>query len=244
MKLPSLLLLGCMISAAHGATTVLDLNFNSLPSAQGFTYSAIGSSVGVAESDAFSVDGSSLSQTTVGQVYNSNGLVRGGSIIYQQSYPTLDLTSLANYRMDLRARATALEAASVYSSNAYLGFRHSVSLKGAGFTLGITPTQINFGSGPITPAGFDGTIYHDYRVDVELLATTAIYELFLDGASIYRSAPTVFGLVSNTISFGDGTADANMNGDRSRFIVTTNVPETSSLLLLGAGCLAFLKRRR
>lgn len=230
-----------LIAAAHGSTILVDLDFDSLPSAQGFTYRPFGSNSTAVESTVFATNGTSLIQTTSGEYFGFSG----GSITYFRNYAQNEFPELVNYHFDLRAQVTELEADLTPSSNSYLSFRQSIFFNGAGFTLGITPTELRLDGGLVPLIGFDGTVEHDYRVEVGLSGLNYRYELFVDNVSVLQSGPIVRGLVANQISFGDGTSAANSNGVRSNFVVTMNVPEPSSawLLMLSGGLLLRRNRR-
>lgn len=66
------------VTTASASQDIL-LDFSQLPSAQSFTYSAVGAHAGVTEASIFSISGGVLTQNAIGQ---ANGTA-GGSILYQ-----------------------------------------------------------------------------------------------------------------------------------------------------------------
>jgi hypothetical protein len=234
MKIHTLLALFSIVSISHGSMILASLDFDSLPSEQGFNYRATGVHAGVVETDAFSVTGTALLLDSIGT--SSFG---GGGILYERLYPANAFPDVQNYRLDLTARVDEIEG----SFN--LAFRQKISINGASFELGITPTRVGVAGGVLTFAadGFDGTIEHDYRVDVEIGPTRYVVELWVDDVLRHTSPAYPFGLVNNEISFGDGTGTDNSRGSISNFVVTTNIPEVSSLLFFVVAAIPLSWRR-
>lgn len=234
-KFYSLPLCTLLVGNAAGAATLVNLTFDTLPSAQGFTYTQTGPHADDSELSQFAVSGGVLTQSTFGKGQAAN---TPGNARYTMNFDDLATSGAVNFRLEFRASVTAHQQ--TQQDLSYAAFTQNVYINDKGFFMGIKPGEIAINGVYFTPLGFDGSVFHDYRMDVDLVGGT--YEFYLDGASV-RTGSTVTFANLNLATFGDGTGTANADGGRSKFTVTTNVPEPSSALLLGLSGLAFSLRR-
>jgi len=230
-----LVALGSITYGVNASTVLVDLTFASLPSSEGFSYSQSGPHADDSEAAQFSVNAGVLTQTTVGNGQGSNS---PGHARYERNFTTAETQGATNFRFEMNARVSDHEQ--TRQDFSYAAFTQNIYINGTGFFMGVKPGELFINNSYFAPAGFDGTEFHDYQIDVDLENDT--FEFFLDGVLVRTGAT-----VSNSFNlalFGDGTGTANANGQRSSFTITTNVPEPSSLLLSSLGLLALSKRRR
>ena len=211
-------------SGALAASMDVQLTFGTLPSAQGWTYAAIGSHTGTPESNVFSVGGGVLSVNSIGQ---SNG-VAGGSILYNRSG---GITSTENKELLVRARCTAVEPSGTApqgQAGFCFGFTTAAQRQYA-FALSDTRCMVLIPSGFfVFPTVFDNTQFHDYRF-VWSPPNNGTFSLFRDGVLVGTSNTGV-PVVDNRLFFGDGTGGANGAGQVSslRFLQAAAVPTQTS----------------
>ncbi len=227
------------LSAPAAQAFSLNLDFNSLPSAQGWTYMAMGNTA--PETSVFSVSGGTLYQ-------NSQGV--GSAPQGSNRYNAFNLlTPGADYTLEFRAQVTGEESA---APNNHWGF-------GAGFFDG-TGAAFGIALGSMTVQtdwailSFDTSTAHTYRLvsHARALSSAAHAELWIDGQFIsggnvgdYGSC-TPLGNLCNSVYLGDGTGGPNASGAYSSFsLASSDVPEPASLGLISLGLgLAGWRRRR
>jgi hypothetical protein len=213
------------------------LDFNSLPSAQGWTYYT---NAGFPEGATFSANGTTLHQDTI--QYDSIG---GGVAYYK--LPTA-INPSETFEMDVTARVTATTN---FPSPGPLdfGFFFELVTNGTNASIGLSATAIQsvdqlFAS----DIPFDNTTYHNYR----FTGTPAgSFELFVDGNAILTGSALFDGEVGSFLAFGSGTNRQHAQADVTSFTFgqepTNATPEPGSLILLGlgtAGLGVFSWRRR
>jgi len=166
------------------------LNFDSLPSAQGWVFMR----GGLAEGDAFSVDGASLAQRTIGTGNNS-------SARYQK-----DDVADPSKRMVLSVTARVLSYEKLSEGSVGLGFNFYISNGVHSHRLALTDTLVQVGG---QFYGLNTTDIHDYRLE---LNPGGNFELYVDGV-IFATGVGSETALSNRIFFGDSTAHENADAE-------------------------------
>ena len=202
------------MSNASGQTNIT-LNFNSLPSAQGWVFEEVGNSA--PESAVFSVSGNVLHQNTIG-----TGFQGSSHIVYV--LPNV-VSSNQPFVLTLRARLLQEENLSGnhygFGVGVYAGDTNGGYI--AGFSLG---AGILLGGGNGNAVALDTSLYHDFRVQGDLGARTN-FQIFVDDVLIMSNA-AVAGYVPPfqgpedyrtpfAVNFGDGTGGQNAQADISYF---------------------------
>jgi hypothetical protein len=212
------------------ATTVT-LQFNSLPSAQGWTYFQGGS---IPETSVFSVNGTTLIQNTIGTGFGNPAPEYAMFGVVNGTQP---------FVLEVRARVLAVEGTQTFGF--FFDVRTAVPNQeyAIGFTTSLVADPLN-NSFPL-----DTTVFHDYV----LTATPGSdYSLFVDGQLKLTGPLSHTGAALNAIEFGDGNSTgANAHAEITKLVfsqpATFNpVPEpgTLGLLLSGLGIVGGFARRR
>ena len=181
-------------ASASQRTSAFSLDFNSLPSAQGWTYFQ---SDGIPETSIFSVTGTSLIQDTIGTgEHNPNYAMFG----------VIDGTK--PFELTVRARILA------YEGTAPFGFFFDVRTASPNqeYAIGLTPSGLQdpLGNG----AAVDTTVFHTYV----LRATPGgPYKLYVDGQFAFGGPFSATGGALNAVQFGD---DAGLGPTNARAEVT------------------------
>lgn len=191
--------------AANGTGPVI-LNFNSLPSAQGWTYTTSGlgeSSFGVGQiTPIFSVDGATLHQNTIG-----TGLGAGGTAFqYYFLNGVVDPTKPFTFEV----RASVLQSERSDSG----GFSFGVFTGNEGFEVFMDQSTIE--DAFQTTIGANSPGFHDYRLE----GTPGVgYKVFVDGSLIASGLPNpAHAGLPNQIFFGDSTSGGNAQADVTRLV--------------------------
>lgn len=190
----------------HGFAATISLDFDTLPSAQGFDYFSTGSSGSVLEANAFNVDGTMLHQTMTGMAEDKTALYR-------------DLDALEtglDTELILTAKVLDYDKAIGPGSNG-LGFNVIIN-NNYGVHLGFTDSKVWL-SGGLVQHDFDtDDDFHDYRVTLSGDGTVNFY---IDGSLIDTfSAPLSAPGDESKVTFGDRTEFENVNIDISTFSIT------------------------
>jgi len=204
-SIATLLLLTFGSGGALAATQSFTLGFGSLPSAQGFAYSANGSHTGTAEATVFSVGSGTLFQNSMGLGHG----VSGGSILY------IGLSGLLNTsepkQLRFNARCLQVEGSGAGAAGQQ-GFAAGFSVGSVQYDVSLTPTQI-FALGPggsvLVPGAYDNTQFHEYLLD---FTPPNVQRIYRDGVLLYTST-SGFALAANRVFFGDGTGGANARAE-------------------------------
>jgi hypothetical protein len=229
-----------VLTAHSGLAATLSLDFNSLPSQQGWTY---GTSLGFAEQQIFSVTGTSLIQDSLNTGFQSSG--RMIYYIDNQIDPSLPFT------FEIRTRVLSSPTAG-WSVN-YYGFFFGISLGSKYVAIALDERGIQSDFTVLNPPiPINTRDFHTYRVEGN---PGQDFSLFVDGTLIFQSPLIERGDGSNynQILFGDGTGGTNANAEitylsfRQGNPDDQSVPEPASIigLLVVAGVSAggTLKRK-
>jgi hypothetical protein len=158
------------ITQAGGAIT---LRFDTLPSAQGWSYV----SDGAAEASIFSVSGSALTQDTDD--------FAGAATI--QHYQRSAVSPSLPFSISVRARVLADSTTGFGQPNAF-GFCFSGCTGAECFAIGLDTGRIQAVTGAVLSTTIDNTQFHDYR----LVATPGVgFELYVDHVLLATGPPRV-----------------------------------------------------
>ena len=200
IRLASFMAAVLLASAAAAASQDIMLNFSSLPSAQGFTYTPSGMHAGAVEGNVFSGAGGALPQNTIGQGYGSTG----GGILYVR--PGI-ITAAEASELYVNARCLQVEGSGIGAAG-QMGFCFGITTGSAQYAVSLTPTQVFViaPSGSVAVAGtYDNTAFHDWQLSY---APPSTFHVYRDGVLIHTG--TAGGAVAaNRLFLGDGTGGAN-----------------------------------
>lgn len=201
------LALAALTTATAAAQDIL-LDFASLPSAQGFTCTAVGSHAGVAESTVFSVAGGVLTQNTIGQYL---GTVGGG--IYYVLPGIIDAAATSETHVTARCLQVAGSATYPAGQGGFC-FLQTNGTTQFGFSLTPTKAYVLGPGGWVAVSGtWDNTQFADWVFRHEPPLACKLYR---NGTLI--STTTGGGAVAaNRLLFGDGTGGANARGEISSY---------------------------
>lgn len=187
------------ITHAHAAGTRIVLTFNSLPSAQGFTYFQGG---GIPESRVFSVNGKSLTQNTIGIGQGNPNYAMFG--VVDGSKP---------FVLTVRVRILAYETFGVGGPFGFF-FDVRTATPNQEYAIGFT---LDLVTGPLgNGVAIDTTVFHTYT----LKATPGgNYTLDIDGQFAFGGPFSSTGGALNAIQFGDGNGQfANAKAKITKFV--------------------------
>lgn len=221
-------LLFCVLVPTLCSAEMVTLAFDSLPSAQGFTYNNSGNPV--PETDIFSVNGSALVQNSLGQTFSSPS-----SNFYSLNGVVNDSDP---YSLAVRARVIADEVPGGGTD----GTGFFVSVRSSTFRVNVSfgTNTINFSNGVFSTTAVDTTVVHDYRI--EGIPASSTFNFFVDDVLI--ATPNVLGGVGqNYIGLGDPTG----GGGNAQVEITeysfTQVPEPASLFTVSFAFVLVLLQR-
>lgn len=180
------------------------LGFGALPTAQGFTWNAVGSHAGVAEASVFTADGAKLVQDTIGQALGT----AGGGLFY--TLPGIIVASESS-ELHVTARCLQVQGSSVYpAGQGGVGFGITTGSVQYAFTITPTAAYVLGPGGWITVAGaFDNTQFADWTL---AYAPPSSCQLYRNGALV--SATSGGGaLALNRLFFGDLTGGGNARAE-------------------------------
>ena len=208
------------LASSNGIAAVdLSLNFSSLPSAQGWTYS----SSGAPETAVFSLGpGAVLRQDTLGI-----GSGRGANYQIHNL-----LASDVNITLSFSARLVAEEGV----PTDYGALSVGLGLGSFAYGIALRPGEIRDIENNLLSAAFDTSVFHTYLLSIQ---PGVGYSVSVDGDSIGFVLPANQS-IANYIYFGDGS-NLNALGEYSALTVS-QVPEPESLLLIVCGLAAITAR--
>ncbi len=182
----------------------ITLSFNSLPSAQGWTYESDGvpDSDGVPETSIFSVSNGVLTQNTLPAPFTTEVYELRGAI---------DLT--VPFTISVRARVLANSR--IDDVHPY-GFCFAAETGAESFAIGLSPGRIEDSFARELSTTIDNTTFHDYR----LSATPGVgYEFFVDGVLVATGPPLSF-VTPSRLLFGDCTRARGALAEITSYSVT------------------------
>jgi hypothetical protein len=204
----------------------ITLNFNNLPSTQGWTYVVDGNTA--TETDVFSLSNGVLSQNTLGSGDGVNGYTLANVIDSAQPFT-------------LSWRSRVLQQEFVLNPQNFFGFGLSVNNSSQRFALGFGTNEIGIGPFQTLDGSFDNTIFHDYRLEGSFI--TGNSQFYIDDVFI-ANLPLLNGVTpnaSNGLFFGDATGLTNALAEITDYRFSQgdpseSIPEPSSIAgLLGLG---------
>ena len=195
------------VTTASASQDIL-LDFSQLPSAQSFTYSAIGAHAGVAEASIFSVSGGVLTQNAIGQ---ANGTA-GGSILYQ--IPGIIAASESS-EIIVTARCLQVQGTTNYPAGQG-GLVFGLNNGLAQFAFSLTPTRVYLlgaGGWIASSATYDNTQFAEWTFRYDPPATSQVYR----NGTLVLTATSGGAFSQNRLFFGDGSGGANARGEITAF---------------------------
>ena len=215
--------IACLAAAGltQAAPQDFSLTFSTLPSAQGWVYTPVGSHAGTLEASVFSAGSGKLTQNSIGKGFG----VSGGSILY-------DVNGIvtASESKQLRVTARCLQVEGSGSGAAgQQGFAFGFNTGTVQYDVSITPTNIyTLGpSGTVNVAGtYNNTVFQEYVLDYTPPTTFRIYR----AGVLIHTGTSGFGFSGNRVFIGDATGGANARAEITalRFVQSLATPTTST----------------
>jgi hypothetical protein len=208
------------------------LNFDTLPSNQGFIYQATGNGSGFGETQVFSVDGQKLTMNTMGLPLGS----AGGNYYRMDGAVTPD----APFVLEWRSRVLEDEGSAAFG---HFGFFASVdSSHSVVVAMSTQKLVVQTAGGNRITIDHDNTFFRDFKV----VAIPGLgWDLIVDGSIVHQGLS--FGNSSlSRLSFGDGTGFQNTRTEMNYYRFShTAIPEPGAFSALSiALLLRSLQRRR
>lgn len=204
----------------------ITLNFNTLPSTQGWTYLVDGNTA--TETDVFSLSNGVLTQNTLGGGDGVNGYTLANVIDSAQPFT-------------LSWRSRVLQQEFVLNPQNFFGFGLTVNNSSQRFTLGFGTNEIGIAPFQILAGSFDNTIFHDYRLEGSFITGNSrfyIDDVLIANLTLLNGVTTN---ASNGLFFGDATGFTNALAEITDYRFSQggpseSVPEPSSIAgILGLG---------
>jgi len=188
------------------------LNFNSLPSSQGWTYSTSGNSI--PETDIFSVNNNTLYQDSLEVGYSASGY--NCYIYYDVINNSLPFTISITAKVIKEGKDHPFGFA--FGAN----FPISESIK-KGVLIGLGTNNIKDSSGKTLSTLIDNTEFHNYLLDVN---PKLGYSFYIDEVLIYTGSKDSFRDYSHDVGYnsyillGDGTGSNNAQAEIKKYVFT------------------------
>jgi hypothetical protein len=246
MKSIRTLLVFTLVAFACGprafAATLLDLNllFDTLPSAQGWTFSGTNTNTPNVPESVYAADGTVLAGDTLGR---GMGATTSGSAFYSRFIPGSAYDATQLWKFEWEARVLGDESLVNQSFRIAPGVRVPLNNKGIELSFDrdqifITDQGASFGISIPAAIGTDWA-----RFDFVGDPVTGAYSVAWNGA-VVRTGTMTTG-AGSSFSLGDFSDGANAQFETRRFYVTqVNVPEPSTAVLLACGVSLLSARRR
>lgn len=179
----------------------ITLNFNSLPSAQGWSYAQPDWAPSLPETNIFRVDGTKLIQDTM------------GTGLRWTSYMMTNIVGTNQpFTISVRARVTQSETFNGGSANEGLYVGASTSGLAVGFGLSTNRIRHTFASANYQP--IDATQFHDYRLEYRPGENVMV---FVDNVLWASGVPQPY-TAHNCLYLGDGTSFDNARAEITSFV--------------------------
>ena len=203
--------------------TNLTLNFNSLPSAQGWNYFGVIGSSSPIETNIYQVDGTKLIQNTTGIGVNAGGYTLSNSF-----NPNLPFTITATLRVTNNEDVSESPPPSVFSILARSNVTNS-------FGFSLDTNMLAVVSSPPAQIQIDATQFHNYRVE----ATPGVgQKIYVDNVLVistnfdmdstlspYLSIPYPYLLIGNDSGYEHGYAElSSFNFSQSPYVAIALYP--------------------
>ncbi|MDX2099146.1 MAG: hypothetical protein SFW36_15315 [Leptolyngbyaceae cyanobacterium bins.59] len=223
------------LTAQSGQAATITLDFNSLPSQQGWNYYSIPGYI--PDSTVFSTNGTTLVQNTMG-----TGLYSQGSNYYRLFGAT---NSSLPFTLEVRARVLQEETNVSYENS--FGFFLTANFGSDAAGIGISPNRIQFADGTTINRTIDNRQFHTYLLKGQVGKELSIYvdeELIYKGDFLKGSYPSM-------LAFGDGTGGTNARSELTYFrfsqdpVNLQSVPEPTLMIgTITATALTLLLKRK
>ncbi len=228
--------LSALMVATVGAQASLysvTFNTNQMPSAQGWSYYSLNSSL--TESQVFSTSGGALTSNTIGNGYQG----QGGNFVYEEAMPS-EFDANQDWIVEARVRVLSGELWSFH-----YGFCIGAAFDGLIASVGIMPGTWQDSS--LNGWTRDNTQWTTWRIETDRLAGT--YDLYADNVLL---ATRGLGLGTSGVGFpdhytflGDGTGGANAHAEVQSFSFRqVAIPTPGAAAIMSIGGLLATRRRR
>jgi hypothetical protein len=224
-----------LTTPARGAVIVL--KFDSLPSAQGWSYDDPYGNNTTPESQIFSVNGVTLTQNTI----NAQPDPASGAAINAYYLKNAPINGSLPFTELVRARVVQDQG-----NGQPFGFGFNIFTDKEIYGIGISTTKIYDVSGNILSTTIDNTIFHEYRLE----ANPGVgYNFYVDNILLASKQARAFdpAYSPNVLGLGDLTAGMNASAYVTEFKfsqLSPPIPEPSTLPmgLVGIGIVLFTRR--
>lgn len=197
------LLIAVLSRFARAAAVDIELGFNSLPSAQGWSYVTAG--VAAPETPTWTLAGGVLGYNTMAYLTNTSGT--GTSSLYRQSG---FITTTEPKTLELRGRILQHEhdGSAFIGGGFFFGFGNGTT----SWQMGILPGDVRTINN-VVMASVNNTVFHNYRIEWE---PGPILRFYVDGSLVSTNSGGFAGS-GNNVQFGDGTGAANAQAEITYF---------------------------